>query len=391
MLAFIQGPSGGAESVERPSRFVSETSMLPEAVIVFNAYDTIVNYIVKSTYLNDLIGNLSFGSALDVFFSRVNLLPEHILFLIKQGYYMGGYEQCSFEYRLNTPSMAVGSNTTGSQPNHNGGMLLVFSPIGSRPTTILKHQPTTTEALEVAVQGNLLQRQTNQLSQFVGANFVINNGQNDLHGHFLWFDKAKDITLIATGLCKGNPSTASQMAAHVMALLHLVVVEQGYAEGDEIMNRLSYYLYKFTRDKVQLAGPMLEISVVLINRKHRWVELTGSQVGCFYLQNGNITWLKGSRSVVGDPKILLSKQDYRSTRFRTDDLDAIYLYTTPLLDQPNDKSHKPMGRQRLANSIESVSAMPLADQATLMLDHINSWRGGQPIHEHHLLVGFRVD
>lgn len=242
------------------------------------------------------------------------------------------------------------------------------------------------------LKGTVCQKSAIQLAGLFKQSFIIGHDLQGPHGQFTWFERVRDITVVAAGGCTGNPVEASQLAAAVQVLLQLLVVEQGYTDAEEIMNRLSYYIYKHLKDaQTEQAGvPSVEISLCVINKKTKVAELTSSGLGLFYQQQGQVVWQKGSRAVLGDPKILLSKQDFRSTKIKPDDLAAVYLYTPHTLDLMSERLAKPLGKARMQNMIESCKEYSMADQNVLLEENFNAWTGTANYYPY-MVVGLAFD
>lgn len=377
MYPFDNSPGVKTEEIGGPLK--SGAERLPEAMLFFEKYGKVLTQkVLKSVYAHTKLKALHSEASLTDVLQSLGYQPTESALLHENGWYLGS--------ETLSPTELV-------QLSDANWMLLMYSPpsdtshhhIEGLPLVEPQSLPTVNELF-----GNVMQRCTSQFSTFMPHSFAICGDNLKPHGQFLWFDKTRDVHAVVIGAVKGNNQAASQLAASIITILQMVVVEQGYTEADEILNRTSYLLYKLFKEKVNFSEPFVELSIAVVNRKQRLVELSGSISGTMCQTKGKVQWLKGSRAVLGDPKILLSKQDYRSTKYKLDELQAVYLYSPAVLDLYSKKHDKALGKTKLAQFLDAASKHPMQEQGFVLKDMILDWTG-EDDHTPYLLLGFKAE
>ena len=111
------------------------------------------------------------------------------------------------------------------------------------------------------------------------------------------------------------------------------------------------------------------------------------------VRNGEVTLLKGDKMPVG--RCSYEHGDFQTLSIKLELGDMVYMFSDGIQDQfgepEGSKDHpKKFGSRRLAETLATISSLNTAEQAHVIGETIDKWRGNYPQTDDQSLVGIRI-
>ena len=160
------------------------------------------------------------------------------------------------------------------------------------------------------------------------------------------------------------------------------------AELLSIFNRSIKHLLK-QHDKSSVSNAGFDAGIVYINRKEKRALYAGANIPLFYIQEGNLTTIKGNRHSIG---YKTSNVDYIFTNHEItlDKTVHFYITTDGYIDQNGGEKEFPMGKSKFKKAIEQNYLEPMQQQKVKLLDQLYRYQGSLSRNDDVTVVGFTL-
>lgn len=132
-----------------------------------------------------------------------------------------------------------------------------------------------------------------------------------------------------------------------------------------------------------------DCAVVYYDKMSKKVKFAGANIGLFYVANGKVEIVRGSRQSIGYRR---SDKDYEFKEYLFDAsaIDAFYIATDGYTDQIGGEDSLPFGHKRLASVIEKSYDKPMSEQAEIFSLTLLDYHKNELRNDDVTMVGFKV-
>jgi ligand-binding sensor domain-containing protein/serine phosphatase RsbU (regulator of sigma subunit) len=232
--------------------------------------------------------------------------------------------------------------------------------------------------------GNLLQR-------MLPEHFVFYRPKDIVSGDFYWAEQWGNRVLVAAVDCTGHGVPGALMSVVGNNLLNQAVNVHGLYKPNLILNALNKGLSRTLRrpseDKAVKDG--MDISLVAIDREKMMLEFSGAYNPLWLVREGSMIEIDGDKFPVG----LFVDNEART--FTNHELplrpgDVIYIFTDGYADQFGGPAGKKFKYKQLRELLISIHRKDMHEQAEILKDTFDKWKGDLEQVDDVCLVGIRI-
>lgn len=231
--------------------------------------------------------------------------------------------------------------------------------------------------------------------------FVFYRPKDVVSGDFYWFDEVqltngqagKSKLMMAVGDCTGHGVPGAFMTALGTTLLKEIIINQKIVKPEVILEELNKSLVNILSEdqKGDDVQEGMDLGICAIDVESKTIEFAGARRPLVYVNDGEISVLKGSKKSVG-----IQPEEYSSLEFFQEKISiepgtTFYMYTDGFQDQFNEDNSKKYSRKKLFEVFAENSASPMDEQSKILADELQSWKGETPQVDDILILGFKID
>lgn len=247
-----------------------------------------------------------------------------------------------------------------------------------------------TDSIEYAarIQRSLLpSRQA--LDEAFAEHFVIWEPRDVIGGDIFWLRENPRGNLIAIADCTGHGVAGAFVTLIATGALDRALLERplaGPAEILSIMNRM-------VKEALNQVGPEgesddgLGLGICLMDPEGWEVTYAGAGLSLWVVRDGVVEEVKGHRRGIGHRSTPLD-QDYATARVLVEEGTRFYLATDGFVDQVGGGRNRTFGKRRLAQALEDMADLALADQKATLLETLHAYQGAESRRDDITVVGF---
>ncbi|NOR57580.1 MAG: SpoIIE family protein phosphatase, partial [Sulfurimonas sp.] len=257
----------------------------------------------------------------------------------------------------------------------------------------------TQDSIEYAslIQHALLPEQS-LFNEYFEDNLTIWQPKDTVGGDIYLFEELrdKDECLLMVIDCTGHGVAGAFVTMLVKALERQIVAKINNDKDIDVSPAwiLSYFnrtmkklLQQENSDSISNAG--FDGGIIYYNKKEKIIKFSGAEIPLFYLEDEELTKIKGSRQSIGYKR---SDVNFEFKEHVIDVKDGMqfYLSTDGYLDQNGGEKDFPFGKKRFSALIEEHQTKSLTEQKKIFLDTIESYQGDEDRNDDLTLVGFKI-
>ncbi len=256
----------------------------------------------------------------------------------------------------------------------------------------------TRESIEYAsmIQGALIPA-NKALSDYFQDHFAIWQPKDTIGGDIYLFEELRnsDECLLMVIDCTGHGVPGAFVTMLVKAIERQIVAK--IKNSDEVVspanllgvfNRsMKHLLKQETKESISNVG--FDGGIIYYNKKEKLLRFAGAGTPLFYVEDGELNVIKGSRYSVGYKKC---EMDYEYKEYSIDVKDGMefYLTTDGFLDQNGGSKGFPFGKKRFENIIKEHRQESMVEQEAIFLDALAAYEGDEERNDDVTLVGFTI-
>lgn len=130
-------------------------------------------------------------------------------------------------------------------------------------------------------------------------------------------------------------------------------------------------------------------AVLYYNRKEQIIKYAGAEVPLFYMQEGRLEMIRGSRHSVGYKKSDIN-YEFKEHILKAKKGLQLYLATDGYLDQNGGKKGFPLGRKRFKTIIENKGDKSFNEQKNALVSELKSYQNNEERNDDITIVGIRI-
>ncbi|MGB0525573.1 MAG: SpoIIE family protein phosphatase [Flammeovirgaceae bacterium] len=231
-----------------------------------------------------------------------------------------------------------------------------------------------------------------KLLQLFEDHFILFMPRDVVSGDFYWATQKNNQILIAAVDCTGHGVPGAFMSMIGDALLDQIVSDKGITQPDQVLDLLNKGVGKLLNQNVSANQDGMDMALCSIDTAKQELHFAGAKNDLVYLQNGELTFVKGSRLSIGGFKMKNRPEVYDLHTIAFDQPTTCYLFTDGYIDQMGGPEGRKFMIKRLKDLLLSIHHLPMAEQQQLLQTNIKQWmqEGGEKQIDDILVIGFKI-
>lgn len=220
--------------------------------------------------------------------------------------------------------------------------------------------------------------------------FVFFRPRDIVSGDFYWFTEKEGKKILMAADCTGHGVPGALMTMIGNSLINEIVNNRHIAEpGDILLNldqQLIDMLQRRSTDKPIHDG--MDMAVLSIDTKNYCLKYAAAHNPLFFVKNGEIDKIKGSKFPVGSSQYKMDKF-YEQHDIKAEAGDTFYIFTDGFQDQYSEKHGRKYMSKRFRNFLLMISHLPMQEQKQKLAQEFEDWCGTGAQTDDILIIGFK--
>ncbi|MFN3554768.1 MAG: SpoIIE family protein phosphatase [Bacteroidales bacterium] len=218
------------------------------------------------------------------------------------------------------------------------------------------------------------------------ANAETANSHNN--GSLMKFNGEKFI--ISAVDCTGHGVPGAFMSMIGYNLLDSIT-SGGTSHADKILDRLHKGVRRALKQEDGNNQDGMDMSLCVINKKNKTVEFAGANNPILYIQNDELTLIKGDRMPIGGSQRELERK-FTPHVIKVDQPTWFYILTDGYTDQFGGDDGRKFLMKNFRELIQSIYTLPMPEQRQILADKFKAWKGEKEEQiDDVLVIGFKLD
>jgi serine phosphatase RsbU (regulator of sigma subunit) len=252
----------------------------------------------------------------------------------------------------------------------------------------------TTDSIRYAqqIQQSILPTPERMASVFADY-FTLYRPKDIVSGDFYWLAQREEAVYLAVADCTGHGVPGAFMSMIGSRILNEVVMEQQHEAPADILEVIDAHMREALQQNAHREGGVTDGMDLALCRICRLadgtteVRFAGAKNHLFYLSNGTLHRLKGSKRSIGGN--LATAHHFEESRIVLQTNDVLYLATDGFADQSNEQRQK-LGTPQLIQLIESHSNAPMHVQKQQLEHVLQAFKGNAEQRDDITVLGIRI-
>jgi tetratricopeptide (TPR) repeat protein/serine phosphatase RsbU (regulator of sigma subunit) len=228
------------------------------------------------------------------------------------------------------------------------------------------------------------------IQKYLPDHFVYYQPKDIVAGDFYWMEHVDDVTFFAAADSTGHGVPGALVSVVCSNALNRALFEFGIRDTGKLLDKVTeMVLETFAKSGEEIKDGM-DVSLIAINRKRRTIHWSGAN---------NPLWLIEARNTTGMIEITADKQPigksddpkpFTSHQLNYNEGDTFYLMTDGFADQFGGPKGKKFKYKQLEELLLSLSSSSLGEQAKVLKQNFNAWKGHLEQIDDVTIIGFRI-
>lgn len=239
-----------------------------------------------------------------------------------------------------------------------------------------------------SIQSSLLP-DLKQMQARLPQSFVIWIPKDIVGGDFFCVEFFEDSFIIAVVDCTGHGVPGAFMTMVTSTHLRRIIKDEGCREPHIILQRLNYLVKTSLQQDTQHAesDDGLDIALCFVELAKKQLTFSGAKLPLYYTHRDQLHVIKGDRQSLGYKKSDLNFV-FTAHILEIEEGMRFYLSTDGFLDQVGGPKYFPLGNKKFKTLLLEKSAYPFDEQAAMLLQFFNDYKGGNDRRDDITVVGF---
>jgi serine phosphatase RsbU (regulator of sigma subunit)/Tfp pilus assembly protein PilF len=229
-----------------------------------------------------------------------------------------------------------------------------------------------------------------ELGNHFTEHFVFYQPKDIISGDLYWFAKVKNTFVMAAVDCTGHGVPGAFMSVIGNDLLNHIIVDKNITDPAKVLMELDHGVHsslaKGDSDKNMQDG--MDLALAAINFDTNTLEFSGAHRPLIHVRNNEITELKPTKASIGG--YLGDKKTFSNNNIKLEKGDCIYLFTDGFADQFGGDKGKKYKYKQLLNLIKTICNKSMVEQAAILKQTFEQWRGNLEQVDDICVIGVRV-
>lgn len=214
----------------------------------------------------------------------------------------------------------------------------------------------------------------------LGYDSVIPENQSD----------AQELQILIAGDCTGHGVPGAFMTVMANDLLNAIVNEKHITQPAQILYELDKKVSgAFENEGARTLPDGMDMSICVIDKKNKKLRFSGAKNPLFWIRNGELTVIKGSKSSIGSSSFK-TKKVFETHTIAIEENDIFYLFSDGYQDQFGGKNDTKYLTKNFRKLLLDISPLPMVSQEKYLEREFNEWKGEQEQTDDILIIGFKI-
>lgn len=220
--------------------------------------------------------------------------------------------------------------------------------------------------------------------------FILFMPRDIVSGDFYWYAKVDDKEIITAIDCTGHGVPGAFMSLIGEAYLNQIIERQEITQPDLILNELHKYIRKALKQEAQENHDGMDMALCVVDKKNKILEFAGAKNPLVYIQNNEITVIKGDKRPIGGVQWEETERKFTRHIIDISKPTSFYIYTDGFGDQCGGGDHRKFMVRNLNNLFLEIHNSTCDDQEAIFLDIFTKWKGEERQIDDVLIIGCKI-
>ena len=203
-------------------------------------------------------------------------------------------------------------------------------------------------------------------------------------------DKNKDDYVIVGAVdCTGHGVPGAFMSSIGYNLMH-EIISRGILEPQKILSVLNLGVRNYLKQDETDNRDGMDAAICTLNKKKNILEFAGAKNPLVYIQDGELTQVKGDYLSVGGLQREDEKRSYTKHTIKIDKPTTFYIYSDGYQDQIGGEDGRKFMSKIFKELLLDIYTKPMEEQKRILVEQHNKWLGSKYRQvDDILIIGFR--
>ena len=213
--------------------------------------------------------------------------------------------------------------------------------------------------------------QRSEMNTFFEDYFILYKPRDIVSGDFYWLQHiSQNIVRLAVGDCTGHGVPAAFMSMLGIAALNNITLQKKIYSPNKVLDELRKDIYYLLKQDENEGKEGMDIALCLIDYQEAKVEFAGAKNDLIYIQNNQMTVLKGSKGYIGGTN---SHIDFDLQQFELTKTTKIYLFSDGYRDQIGGIKKRKIGSPQFRTILQQIELQPMREQQIFLEHFFTQW------------------
>ncbi len=222
--------------------------------------------------------------------------------------------------------------------------------------------------------------------------FVLFLPRDIVSGDFYWFTERENKIIIAAIDCTGHGVPGAFMSIIAETHLDRIVNTIGLTSPALILDELDQAVRNTLRQNETQSRDGMDMSICVVDKQRRTVTFSGAKNPLIYIENGNVTQIKGNVRGIGgySRKYLLKTPSFKEQVIYVTEPTSFYIFSDGYQDQFGGKNDEKFMKKRFRQVLKDIHAEDMDAQKQLLERGFVRWKGERQQIDDVLVIGFKM-
>jgi serine phosphatase RsbU (regulator of sigma subunit) len=220
--------------------------------------------------------------------------------------------------------------------------------------------------------------------------FVLWLPRDIVSGDFYFFAKVENKICIAAIDCTGHGVPGAFMSMIGNDLLNQIIIENKITEPSEILTQLHLQVVSSLRQTETQNRDGMDMAICIYDETTKELSFAGAKSPLYYIQDGQIKDIAGSKSPIGGKWGEKNKQVYQTHILSIKEEITFFLCTDGYQDQFGGKENKKLMRKQMKSLFLEVAHLEGKDQREKLETYFLNWKKEEEQIDDVLVIGFKI-
>ena len=221
---------------------------------------------------------------------------------------------------------------------------------------------------------------TSKINKVFPDNFILYKPRDIVSGDFYWVSQVGDFKICVVADCTGHGVPGGFIS--MLGMTNLNYICSGETSPEVILNKLRQAIIKSLHqdkdaeedldDLDNISTDGMDMAVYVVNSRDMTLSFAGANNPLLVVRDGQMQVLRGDKMPIG---IFLNMEDFSRHDIQMQKGDVLYTFSDGFQDQFGIESNKKFKSNNLRDFLLSISDKPMSEQAKILNETFERWRG----------------